>query len=337
MIVFCLECEVKVLFIGGTGNISTEVSKLCVKNGIDLYLLNRGHRKVGIEGVKEIKADISDADNCSLLLKDHIWDVVVNWIAFKLTDVENDINFFQGKTKQYIFISSASVYEKPPSSPYITEATPLKNPFWQYSRDKIECENFLVKAYHDSNFPITIVRPSLTYDTVIPLPIGGWTNYTIIERMKKDQKVIVHGDGTALWTIMHSKDFAKGFVGLLGNQKTIGETFHITSDEVLTWNQIYDYTANTVGKNANIIHIPTDFLAKYDPHLKETLWGDKAHSVIFDNTKIKKFVPGFEATIPYAEGIKQTIAWFEQKPDRQIIKQETNDLIYRIISDYEKC
>jgi nucleoside-diphosphate-sugar epimerase len=325
----------KVLFIGGTGNISSEASKLCVTKGIDLYLLNRGKKKVKIDGANEITADISDLSNCREILKNHIWDVVVNWIAYTKSDVQNDIDLFTNKTKQYIFISSASAYQKPPNSPIITEATPLKNPFWQYSRDKIECENTLVAAHRNSNFPITIVRPSLTFDTVIPVPIGGWDEYTIVDRIKKGGKIIVHGDGTSLWTIMHSKDFAKGFVGLLGHQQAVGESFHITSDEILTWNQIYEYTANAVGKKANIIHIPTDFIGKYDTHLKESLMGDKAHSVIFDNSKIKKYVPGFEATIPYSEGIKKTITWFEEDPSRQIIKQETNDLIDRIIADYE--
>jgi len=326
----------KVLFIGGTGNISAEVSKLCVNSGIDLYLLNRGTRKVSINGCNEIVADISDLDNCKEILKDHNWDVVVNWIAFTKKDVTNDIELFAGKTKQYIFISSASAYQKPPEFPIITESTPLKNPFWQYSRDKIECEDTLTEAYRTSNFPMTIVRPSLTFDTVIPVPIGGWEEYTIVDRIKKGQKIIVHGDGTSLWTIMHSKDFAKGFIGLLGHQQAIGEAFHITSDELLTWNQIHEAVAEAVGAKANIVHIPSDFIAKCDKDQVGGLLGDKAHSVIFDNTKIKRFVPGFTATIPFKKAIQETINWFEEDPTRQIIKQETNDLIDKIISDYEK-
>lgn len=326
----------KILFIGGTGNISTEVSKLCVDNKIDLYLLNRGKRKVKIDGVKEILCDISDLENSKNILANHNWDVVVNWIAFTPKDVENDLKLFAGKTKQYIFISSASAYQKPPNSPFITESTPLKNPFWQYSRDKITCEDLLMNEYRSNNFPITIVRPSLTFDTVIPLPIGGWMEYTVIDRIKKGQKIIVHGDGTSLWTIMHAKDFAKGFIGLLGHQQAIGESFHITSDEILTWNQIHEAVADAVGMKANIVHIPSDFIAKYDKEQVGGLLGDKAHSVIFDNTKIKKFVPGFTATIPFNKGIKETIKWFEEDPSRQIIKQETNDLIDNIISEYEK-
>jgi len=326
----------KVLFIGGTGNISTEVSKLCIEKGIDLYLLNRGNNKINFRGGEQIICDISNFEQSENLLKNHNWDVVVNWIAFTKNDVEREIKLFSGKTKQYIFISSASAYQKPPSSPIITESTPLKNPFWQYSRDKIECEETLIAEYRNNDFPITIVRPSLTYDTVIPVPIGGWKEYTVVDRIKNGKKIIVHGDGTSLWTIMHAKDFAKGFVGLLNHQQAIGESFHITSDEILTWNQIYEALAETVNIEPNIIHIPSDFIGKYDEHLKCSLLGDKSYSVIFDNTKIKRFVPEFKATISFKNGIKETINWFEENPKLKIINQETNKLIDRIISDYEK-
>ena len=325
----------KVLFIGGTGNISTSVSKLCVERGIDLYLLNRGTRKVEIEGAKTISGDISNPGIANIL-KDHNWDSVVNWIAFTKEDVERDINLFRNKTKQYIFISSASVYQKPPSHPVITESTPLYNPIWEYSQNKIACEEKLNKAYRDENFPITIVRPSLTYDTVIPFPIGGWTEYTIIDRIKKGKKVIVHGDGTSLWTITHAEDFAKGFVGLIGHQQAIGHAFHITSDEILTWNQICEAVADAVGVKANIVHISSDFICENENSLLASLLGDKSHSAIFDNTKIKTFVPGFCATIPFSQGIKRTLAWFGADPKRQNIKKETDEMIDRIIRKYEK-
>lgn len=326
----------KVLFIGGTGNISTSVSRLCINKGIDLYLLNRGLRKVNIEGTKIITGDISDTKEIKNILKNHTWDVVVNWIAFNESDIERDINLFIGKTKQYIFISSASVYQKPPSYPIITESTPLSNPYWEYSRNKIACEDKLNQAYRNNYFPITIVRPSLTYDMVIPLPIGGWTEYTIIDRMKKGEKIIIHGDGTSLWTITHAEDFAKGFIGLLGHQQAIGNAFHITSDEILTWNQIYEAVADAVGAKLKIVYIPSDYLARMDNNLLGSLIGDKALSVIFDNTKIKRFVPDFVATIPFSQGIKRTIAWFEADPSRMIIKKETNKRIDRIIKQYEK-
>lgn len=326
----------KVLFIGGTGNISTSVSKLAIEQGIDLYLLNRGKRKVEIDGAKTITGNIYDKESVKNALADHTWDVVVNWIAFIPEHVKNDLELFRGKTKQYIFISSASVYQKPPSFPVITESTPLSNPFWQYSRDKIDCEELLVKAYQQEGFPVTIVRPSHTYDTTIPVTIGGWTEYTIIDRMKKGQKVIIQGDGTSLWTLTHAEDFAKGFNGLLGNQRSIGHPVHITSDEVLTWNQIYESVANAAGAELNAVHIASDFITKVAPGEKDGLWGDKSHCAVFDNSKIKSLVPGFTATIPFSEGIKRTLAWFEADPKRMVINPETNAMMDKIIAEYER-
>ena len=326
--------RIKALFIGGTGNISTEVSRLAVQNGIDLYLLNRGQRKVEIDGAKSIVADVNDPEQVKKALEGLSWDVVVNWIAFTPIEVQRDIDLFRGKTNQYIFISSASCYQKPVSHPVITESMPLHNPFWQYSRDKIACEDLLNKAYREDGFPVTIVRPSLTYDTVIPVAIGGWTEYTIIDRMKKGKKVIVHGDGTSIWTIMHATDFAKGFFGLMDHQQAIGHGFHITSDELLTWDQIYETTAEAANAKANIIHIPSDFIARFDPFQEGNLLGDKAHSVIFDNTKIKTFVPEFKATIPYKVGIKKTVEWFEADPKRMVVNPETNELMDKIIDAY---
>jgi nucleoside-diphosphate-sugar epimerase len=322
----------KVLFIGGTGNISTSLSKLCIERGIDLFLLNRGNRDVKIPGATAIKCDISNLDQAEQSLEKHTWDAVVNWIAFLEKDVERDIALFRNKTKQYILISSASVYQKPPSHPVITESTPLYNPFWDYSRNKIACEERLIKAYRDENFPVTIVRPSHTYDTVIPVPMGGWTEYTIIDRMKKGKKIIVHGDGTSLWTLTHAEDFAGAFIGLLGHQQAIGHAFHITSDESITWNQIYEAVAEAAVKKANMIHIASEFICKCDNSFTGNLLGDKSYSVIFDNTKIKTFVPGFKALIPFNQGIKRTLAWFEADPKRQIINEETNAVIDRIIN-----
>ena len=323
----------KVLFIGGTGNISTSVSRLCIERGIDLYLLNRGKREINIPGSKLIKSDINDEGLKSELQK-HDWDAVVDWIVFTPQELGRDINLFRNKTKQYIFISSASAYQKPPSHPVITESTPLYNPYWEYSRNKIACEERLNQLYRDENFPITIVRPSLTYDNVIPAAIGGWTEYTIIDRMKKGQEIIVHGDGSSLWTITHAEDFAKGFVGLLGHQQAIGHSFHITSDEILTWDQIYEAIGAAANVKPNIIHISSDFICKQEPSLLGSLIGDKSYSVIFDNTKIKTFVPGFTAVIPFSEGIKRTLAWFEADPKRKIIKKETNEMMDKIINAY---
>ncbi len=325
----------KVLFIGGTGNISSSVSRLCVERGIELYHLNRGTRGVKIEGVTTFTGDISDLRFVHRMIEDQTWDVVVNWIAFYPDEIERDIVLFRDKTKQYIFISSASAYQKPPSSPFITESTPLANPYWEYSQNKIACEDVLNWAYRNEGFPVTIVRPSLTYDTVIPVAIGGWTEYTIIDRMKRGEKIIVHGDGTSLWTITHADDFAKGFIGLLGHQQAIGHAFHITSDEILTWNQIYEAVASAAGYELNSVHISSDFIAKYSENLKGSLLGDKAVSVIFDNSKIKSFVPDYRAVIPFSKGIKRTIEWFKEDTGRQIINADTNKLMDRIIREYE--
>jgi nucleoside-diphosphate-sugar epimerase len=324
----------KVLFIGGTGNISTSVSKLAVAKGMDIYLLNRGNRQ-SIPGTKSIIGDIT-TDTTHDLLKSEKWDVVVNWIAFLESDVKRDIELFSEKTGQYVFISSASAYQKPLAHPVVTESTPVANPFWEYSRNKIDCEERLIHEYRKNGFPVTIVRPSHTYDTLIPVAIGGWEEYNIIERLKQGRKIIVHGDGTSLWTLTHSEDFAKGFIGLLGHQQAIGHTFHITSDEVLNWNQIYEAVADAAGVKPNIIHIHSDFIARYEAFQVGNLLGDKSYSVIFDNTKIKTFVPGFTATIPFKEGIKRTLGWYEENPGKKVINPETDRLMDRIIQAYEK-
>ncbi|MGC1515438.1 MAG: NAD-dependent epimerase/dehydratase family protein, partial [Maribacter sp.] len=300
----------KVLFIGGTGNISTPSSRLAVAKGMELYVLNRGQSPVEIEGAHSLIGDISKPETLTELKK-HVWDVVVNWIAFTPADIERDLHLFRGKTKQYVFISSASCYQTPLSYPVITESTPLFNNLWDYSQGKIQCEDRLQKAYREEGFPVTIVRPSLTYDTVIPIAIGGFNKYNTAQRILDGKKIIVHGDGTSLWTVTHSDDFAKGFVGLLGLTQAIGHAFHITSDEVLSWNMIYKILADALGKEAKVVHIATDFICKTEPSFTGTLLADKAESVLFDNTKIKTFVPGFKATIPFAEGIKRTIGWLQ--------------------------
>jgi len=327
---------VKVLFIGGTGNISTAVSRLCVQRGIELHLLNRGKRSPALSGTRAIVSDITNAAELSSALKGHEWDAVVDWIAFREEDIQRDYELFRGKTKQYIFISSASAYERPAQHPVVTETTPLSNPFWQYSRDKIACEMKLRNLHQKEGFPATIIRPSHTYDTVIPVPIGGWTEYTTVDRIKRGKKIIVHGDGSSLWVMTHADDFAKGFFGLIGNQKAVGEAFHITSDEVLTWDQIHEAVGEAVGRTPNIVHISSETLAMFDEELRGSLIGDKGTSVIFDNSKIKRFVPDFAATIPFREGIKRTIAWFEADPSRQIIRKETNDWIDGMVERYEK-
>ncbi len=327
----------KILFIGGTGNISQAVSEATIAAGIDLYLLNRGRTGSGISGARSIVGDISNPGEISRLLADQTWDVVVDWIAFTEKDVLRDIELFRSRTKQYIFISSASVYQKPLSFPVITESTPLANPFWQYSRNKIACELILDSFYRQEGFPVTIVRPSLTYYNVIPVTIGGWQEYTVVERMKKGKKIIVHGDGTSLWTVTHAEDFARGILGLFGHQQAIGQAFHITSDEILTWDQIHHALAAAVDCEPNIVHIPSDLLAAYDDRFTGSLIGDKATSVIFDNTKIKRFVPGFKAVIPFRQGIRRTLEWFGADPARRIVRRETDQWMDRIIERYERA
>ena len=323
----------KVLFIGGTGNISSASSRLAIKKGIDLYHLNRGRSTVQISGVKTLVGDINKPNEL-IELANHDWDVVVNWIAFTPEDIERDIALFRGKTKQYIFISSASCYQTPLSYPIITESTPLYNNLWDYSNEKIKCEDRLMSAYREDGFPITIVRPSLTYDTVIPIAIGGFIEYTTADRILKGKEIIIHGDGTSLWTVTHSDDFARGFIGLLGLTQTIGHAFHITSDEILSWNTIYRILAESLGQEAKIVHIASDFICKIEPSFTGTLLADKAESVIFDNTKIKTFVPSFKATIPFAIGIKRTLKWLDENPDRKFINPESTEKIERVLKKY---
>jgi nucleoside-diphosphate-sugar epimerase len=269
------------------------------------------------------------------------FDVVANFVAFTPADINRDFELFSGRTGQYIFISSASAYQKPLQNPVVTESTPLKNPYWDYSRDKIACEERLTQLYRDNHFPVTIIRPSLTYETVIPVAIGSWDDYTIVDRMKKGKPVIVHGDGTSLWTITHSKDFARGFVGLAGHQQAIGDSFHITSDEILTWNQVYEAVAEAAGVKANIIHINSEFICKVaETAGQEWMWGnllgDKAVSAIFDNSKIKRYVPGFQATISFKDGIKDTVQWFEADISRMRVLEENNEFMDLVIAKYEE-
>ncbi len=315
----------KILFIGGTGNISTSVSKLAVEQGFELFLLNRGKSGVKIPGATVLIGDINDAKGTADLLKGHTWDTVVNWIAFTPDEVERDIRLFAGQTRQYIFISSASCYQKQADNPTVTESTPLHNPVWDYSMQKISCENLLFEAYRNSGFPVTVVRPSHTYDLLIPVPFGGSRDSTILDRIRKGKRVLVHGDGTSLWTLTHSRDFAKGFTGLIGNPAAVSHAFHITSDELLTWNGIIQTIAWALGTEANIVHVSSDMICKHFPESRGTLLGDKAHSAIFDNSKIKRFVPAYSADIPFRTGIVETIEKFNTLQGFQKINEEMNN------------
>jgi nucleoside-diphosphate-sugar epimerase len=328
----------KVLFIGGTGIISAACTRLALQRGISLTLLTRGqHTTEYPRGAETVHADINDAPAVSRALGDRQFEAIVNWIAFTPADIERDLELFRKRTRQYIFISSASAYQKPGTSYLITESTPLANPHWDYSRNKIACEERLLKAYREEGFPATIVRPSLTYgETLIPLVINSWErSYTVVDRMLKGQKVIVPGDGSSLWVITHNTDFAKGFVGLLGHEQAIGHAFHITTDEVLTWDQLYGTVATAVGVEPRIVHIPSDFMVACLPDMEGTLIGDKSVSVVFDNTKIKRFVPEYLATTRFAQGIRQSLAWFDADPRRKLIDAKENAIWDQLIESYE--
>jgi len=323
----------KILFIGGTGIISSACTAAAVERGFELYLLNRGKSTRAVpEGAHILNGDIRDAASVEHALKGHTFDAVVDWIAFTPEQVEADLGYFRNRTAQYVFISSASAYQKPVRSLPITESTPLMNAFWAYSRAKIACEERLLRAAREENFPITIVRPSHTYDCTLIPEDSGWTT---IDRMRKGKEIIVHGDGTTTWVLTHHRDFAKGFVGLLGNPRAIGDAFHITSDEALTWNQIVDTLADAAGTKARIVHLPSEFIAAHDPQWGAGLLGDKAHSVLFDNTKIKRAVPGYVASIPFHLGAREIIAWHDADASRQVINNERNALIDQMIAAYK--
>jgi nucleoside-diphosphate-sugar epimerase len=327
---------VRVLFVGGTGNISIASTRLLAEQGADLTVLNRGRRDVELpEGVRSIRADIRDADSVRHELGGERFDVVADFVAFVPEHVETDIELFGESVSQYVFVSSATVYEKPsPFFPLVEEA-PLGNAHWQYARDKIACEERLRREQEDSGFPFTIVRPSYTYgETWLPTALDG-QDYGIVDRIRRGKRIVVPGDGESLWTMTHNTDFARAFCGLLGNEAAVGEAFHITADEVLTWNQITQTIAAAAGLEAEIMHVPSDFVAAVEPELGPGLLGDKAFSLVFDNAKIKRFVAGWQAKVSFAEGMANSIAWFEADPSRQVVDEERNAVLDRIVAAYE--
>ncbi len=326
----------RVLFIGGSGMISTAVSRAAVAAGLEVYLLNRGSRPA-LPGSHRLIADANRPHDVRAALGALEFDVVVDWVAYTPDDVERDLALFRGRVGQHVLISSASVYQKPPEHYLITESTPLKNPYWEYARNKIACEERLMTAYHDEGFPATIVRPSMTYDQNLPIALGGWGTYTLADRLKRGRPIIVHGDGSSLWVVTHADDLARGLLGLLGNDRALGEAFHITSDEVLTWNQIYQTIAEALGVEANVVHIPSEFIAHIAPEHAGSLLGDKTWSVVFDNRKIKSFVPGFEAVVPFRDGIRRTLAWFAADESRQQVDDAVNAEMDRILEAYGRA
>jgi nucleoside-diphosphate-sugar epimerase len=323
----------KVLFIGGTGIISSACASVAVDAGIELFVLNRGRsttRPVP-PAATMLRADIREPRSVRSKIEGLDFDAVVDWVAFTPEHVRTGIELFRRRTRQYVFISSASAYQTPPARLPVTESTPLRNPFWQYSRDKIACEDLLVGAYRDEGFPATIVRPSHTYDrTSVPFD-GGWT---VLGRMLAGKPVIVPGDGTSLWTLTHHEDFARAFVPLLGHPRTVGEAFHITSDDVLTWDQIVSALAAALGVTASVVHVPSDAIAAADPDWGAGLLGDKAHSMVFDNAKVRGVVPGWRAVIPFEQGAREIAAWHLADPGRQVTDARLDAVMDKLAAQF---
>ncbi|MEC0124883.1 SDR family oxidoreductase [Paenibacillus pabuli] len=331
----------KALFIGGTGTISTAITNQLAKQGCELYLINRGNRNDVLPAeVKILQADINDEARVAELIADLEFDVVADFIAFVPSQLERDYRLFKDKTKQFIFISSASAYQTPLSDYRITEGTPLSNPYWEYSRNKIACEDYLMKQYREEGFPVTIVRPSHTYnERSVPLGVhGAEGSWQVIKRMRENKPVIIHGDGTSLWTITHNRDFAKGFIGLMGNIHAIGESVHITSDESVTWNQIYEIIADVLGVKLHAVHVSSEFLAACsDQDLRGGLLGDKANTVVFDNRKLKRLVPEFVATTRADQGIRSTIEYILAHPELQTEDPEFDTWCDRVVGALDEA
>ncbi len=329
----------KALFIGGTGTISTAISELCVKRGWELTLLNRGTASARVpEGARVLVADARDEDAVRAALGDERFDVAADFIAFTPEDVRRDIRLFQGRVGQYIFISSASAYQKPLSMPWITESTPLFNPYWEYSRDKAACEETLMRAYRESGFTVTIVRPSHTYcERSVPVALHGANgSFAVVERIRTGRKVIVPGDGLTLWALTHSSDFAVAFVGLMGNVHALGETFHITGDERLTWNQVYEAIGAALGVRPKMVHIASETLGMLCSAYVGALLGDKSNTVLFDNTKIRRAVPEFRAQKRYDQGVREAIDYIYAHPECQNPDPAFDEWCDRVIEGYER-
>lgn len=331
----------KVLLIGGTGTISMAITRNLVEKDWEVYLINRGSRSRELpEGIRVIQADINNEEEAAQKLKDMDFDVVCEFIGFVPAQLERDYRLFGGRTRQFMYISSASAYQKPLSDYRITESTPLANPYWEYSRNKIACEEYLMKKYRENGFPVTIIRPSHTYDErSVPLGVhGDGGSWQVIKRMLESKPVIIQGDGTSLWTMTHNSDFAKGFIGLMGNIHAIGETYHITSDESLTWNQIYKTIADCLGVELKPYYVSSDFLSRaggYD--YRGSLTGDKSNTVVFDNSKLKRAVPDFKATVRFDTGVRKTIEYVLSHKECQREDRKFDEWCDRVIAALEKA
>jgi len=322
----------RVLFLGGTGIISSACAQRAVEAGLDLTVLTRGRttsRPLPPE-VSRLSADVDDPAQLAAAVE-RDYDAVVDWLAFTPDHVRARTDVLRGRTGQYVFISSASAYQTPPSRLPITESTPLRNPHWQYSRDKIACEDLLTALYRDEGFPVTVVRPSHTYDrTLVPFD-AGWT---FVERLRQGRPVVVHGDGTSLWTLTHARDFARGLVPLLAHPRTLGEAFQITSDDVLTWDQIAAALARAAGVEARIVHVPSDVIAAADPEWGAGLLGDKAHSSVFDTSKLRSVVPDFVAPTPFEQGAREIVAWHDEDASRRVVDPRVDALLDALVQSH---
>ena len=330
----------KALFVGGTGQISMAITRKLVKDGWDLYVLNRGNRTNELpEGVKTIIADINDEDAVLKAIEGMHFDCIGEFIGFTVDQVERDYRLFKGRTDQYIYISSASAYHKPVGHYVIDEGTALANPYWEYSRNKIACEEFLMNKYREEGFPVTIVRPSHTYDERnIPLGVQGNKGFwQVIKRMQEGKPVIIQGDGTSLWTLTFNSDFAIGYTGLMGNRHAIGEAFQITSDETLTWNQIYQTIADALGVKLNAVHISSDFLAATGKQFdyNGSLLGDKSNSVVFDSRKLKSIVPQMTTYVPFHIGVRKSLEYVMAHPECQVEDPEFDAWCDKVIAEVE--
>ena len=323
----------KLLFLGGTGNISTACVDLAVERGHDVTILNRGRTASRLgRPVRAVAGERDDGRLLRSLAEATRFDAIVDFLCYRPEQAETAIEAFAGRTSQYVFIGTAAAYEKPVVHYVVTETTPLRNPFWEYARLKIACEERLRRAGQESGFPVTVVRPSYTYGpTWIPSGFGG-QDYTVVDRMRRGLSIVCHGDGTSLWVMTAASDFAVGLVGLLGNPRAVGEAFHITSDEVLTWEAIYGAIAQAAGAEPKLVHVPSELIASLYPERGGSLLGDKAWSIVFDNAKIQRFVPEFRPRTTFAEGIARSIAWFDADPARRTVNEETNHRIDRVIA-----
>jgi nucleoside-diphosphate-sugar epimerase len=322
----------KALFIGGTGNISSACAALALARGIEVAVLNRGlHEEFRDPRCRIVTGDRNDFARLHQVAREGRFDVVADFVAYTPPQIDAAIRAFHNQCGHYLFISSASVYQKPPRRFLITESTPLANPFWEYARLKIACEEMLTTACRDAGFPATIVRPSYTYGpTWIPAAVGGH-GYTNVDRLRRGLSVVSHGDGQSLWVLTHATDFAVGFLGLFGRREAIGEAFQITSDEVLTWDRIYQITAAAAGAEARLVHVPSDWIARIHPPWAGTLLGDKAYSVVFDNSKIRRLVPDFQARVSFKEGVARSIAWYDGASSRRVVDEQANAVLDRLV------